>query len=85
MSDFDPSKEPKPTCCNGHDGPCEDAGDYAGSRRIGGQLHIPTRYFGHHKDIIKEIRRAGFEVRLVRLQTATEHEPSGDLGVAAVR
>lgn len=63
---------------------CDSAGEYEGSRRIKGQLCMPTRYLGHWKSILAELRRAGFQSQLLRYSAPTEKEPIGCLAVAAL-
>lgn len=62
---------------------CESAEEYEGCARIGGVAHMPTRYLGHWREIMSELRGAGFEERLFRLNRCTSEDPCSFLAVAA--
>lgn len=60
------------------------ASEYEEMLRIKDEECVPTRYFGHWQEILREIRGAGFHPQLVRYVCATEDEPIGFLEVAAM-
>lgn len=64
--------------------PTDHAPRFEGHRVIQGRPHMPTRYLAHWRNLLSEIRNAGFELRLIRYSAATSEEPSGDLCVAAL-
>jgi SAM-dependent methyltransferase len=64
--------------------PGEHADQFEGSRTLGGRACLPTRYIGHWKDILREVRQAAFEPRLIRLNHAYGDEVVGSLCIAAV-
>jgi len=64
--------------------PAEEAGEYEGARRIGGRDYMPTRYLGHWKSILTELRRAGFQPQLIRFVHATAKDPTSELSVGAL-
>jgi SAM-dependent methyltransferase len=63
--------------------PHAKAKNYDGWRAIGGQDHVPSRYVGHWKSILTDIRRSGFRPRLIKVTDPLE-EPNGDLEVGAL-
>ena len=64
--------------------PSDGAGDYQGAHQIKGRQCLPTRYLGHWRAILTEIRRAEFTVQLFRYNGSTDDEPNGGLSVAAL-
>ncbi len=62
----------------------ERAGQYGGSRQIGGRSALPTRHFGHWRDILKEIERAGFRIQLYRFHHHTKDTFESFLCVGAI-
>ncbi|MBN1553692.1 MAG: class I SAM-dependent methyltransferase [Phycisphaerae bacterium] len=62
--------------------PWDRAKDYAHSRTIRGKLHIPTRYIGHWKDILADIKAAGFHPQFIQLHHPCEGEPVSTLKTA---
>ena len=63
--------------------PWDKADDYAGARKINGQLYHPTRYLGHWRSLLTELRQAGFRVQLFQVAHGRTDEPVGSLSVAA--
>ena len=59
--------------------------EYEGCRIFDGQGFIPTRYLGHWRNILTEIRKVGFQPQLVRYNRPASQDPTGDLAVAALR
>jgi len=57
---------------------------YKGSLKLRGRAYAPLRYVGHWKSILREVRSAGFEPRLLRLNHAYADEVVGSLCVAAI-
>ena len=64
--------------------PADEVGEYEGARRIGGRDYMPTRYLGHWKSILTELRAAGFEPQLIRFVHATPKDPTSELSVGAL-
>jgi 2-polyprenyl-3-methyl-5-hydroxy-6-metoxy-1,4-benzoquinol methylase len=64
--------------------PWDRAKDYAHSRVIRGKLHMPTRYIGHWKDILGEVKAAGFQVQLMRLNLHYGEESISSLNLGAL-
>ena len=62
----------------------EQAGQFSGSRTINGKAHAPTRYIGHWRNILAEIRAAGFTLQLIRLNLHHSADPISCLYVAAL-
>jgi len=60
-----------------------DAERYSDSRKLGERRCTPIRYIGHWKGILAEIKRAGFEARLIRYSGPYEGCPNGTLSVVA--
>lgn len=65
--------------------PFSQAADYLYSRTIRGSLHMPTRHIGPWKSILKELRDAGFQPKLIRFNECTADDPVSSLCVAAVK
>ena len=64
--------------------PTDKASEYEGARKIDGRVYMPTRYVGHWKDILSELRRARFEPQLIRFNRGTPRDPFSDLCVGAL-
>ena len=65
--------------------PFEQARDYDDARMVKSRLSLPTRYIGHWKDILKDLRRAGFKVQLFRYNAPAGDEPIGFICAAALK
>jgi SAM-dependent methyltransferase len=57
---------------------CED------TRTVGGKPHFPSRYVGHRRDIVKEIRAACFEPVHTSVTDPSSGDPFSTLHLAAV-
>lgn len=64
--------------------PWDRANDYAHSRVIQGKLHLPTRYISHWKTILAEVKAAGFQVQLLRLDFHRDRDPISSLHLGAL-
>lgn len=64
--------------------PWDRAKDYAHSRRIRGTLHMPTRYIGHWKDVLAEVKTSGFQIQLMRLNLHYGEESISSLNLGAL-
>lgn len=64
--------------------PVERADEYEGSRLIQGKMHMPTRYIGHWKDILDEVKAAGFRTLLTRLSLHAPGEAVSSLSIGAI-
>lgn len=53
-------------------------------RSIRGKSYLPTRYIGHWKSILAEVRAAGFRQQLVRLNLHRPEHPVSSICVAAL-
>ena len=62
----------------------DGAGQFKHSRTIKGKPYAPTRYIGHWKNILAEIKAAGFHPQLVRLSMHCAEDPISSLSVAAL-
>lgn len=60
------------------------AGEFTHSRTIKGKAYMPTRHIGHWKDILTEIKTAGFRPQLVRLNLHYTDHPISSLCVGAI-
>lgn len=58
---------------------------FDGCRVIGGKTYLPTRHVAHWKNLLRELRTAGLQPRLMRLATACGDEVVSGLAVAAMR
>lgn len=65
--------------------PFDKADTYEDFLAINGSDYMPTRKILHWKSILSEIKKAGFEIKLLRYNKASEQEPFGDLSVAAIK
>ncbi len=63
--------------------PVENEG-YKGLARFNGKSYLPNRYIGHWKDILAEVHRAGFELKLIRYN-ANCKDFCGTLTVGALK
>lgn len=52
---------------------------------IKGQKHIPTRYIGPWKDIVKEVETAGFHIQSMQHEKPYGQAPNGSLVLAAIK
>jgi SAM-dependent methyltransferase len=64
--------------------PYDKARQYENFITLDGRDYIPTRKVPHWKSILAEIRRAGFQIKLLQYGEAYGQEPFGDLSVAAL-
>ncbi len=64
--------------------PYDRATEYEGSRTFEGRDYIPTRYVGHCKSILTELRRARFHPRLIRYSHPVAQVPFSNLAVGAL-
>ena len=64
--------------------PYEEAMEYEGFRTIGGCDYMPTRYVAHWRNILSEIRKAGFQIKLFRYSYPAGQDPIGSLAVGAL-
>lgn len=64
--------------------PYEKAREYEGFRTIGGCDYVPTRYIAHWRNILSEIRKAGFQIKLFRCNYPAGQDPTGSLAVGAL-
>jgi SAM-dependent methyltransferase len=53
--------------------------------RFKGKPYLPSRYIGHWRDILAEVSRAGFELRLIRYNTHNHRDFCGTLTVGAIK
>lgn len=60
------------------------AAEYAQCRTFDGKRYLPTRYLAHWRDIMREVRQAGFRPQLTRLATAYGDEVNGGIYLAAI-
>ncbi len=58
--------------------------DYPDCKIFSGKRYLPTRYFGHWKDILREIKAARFDPRLIRIANHWKDDINSDIAVAAV-
>jgi 2-polyprenyl-3-methyl-5-hydroxy-6-metoxy-1,4-benzoquinol methylase len=58
---------------------------YKGSSIFNGKRYLPTRYVGHWKDILSELRQAGFESKLIRYEASNSRDCCGILTVGALK
>ena len=64
--------------------PYDKAREYEGFLAINGRDYMPARKVPHWKSILAEIRKAGFEIKLLQYSKASEQDPLRDLAVAAL-
>ena len=64
--------------------PWDQAGQFQHSRTIKGKGYMPTRYIGHWKSILTEIRAAGFCLQSVRVNLHYTDDPVSFLYVGAL-
>ena len=65
--------------------PWDKAVQYAGARYFAGKSYIPTRYIGHWRKILTELRNAGFHLQLFQyIHPFKEKDIASGLGVAAL-
>jgi SAM-dependent methyltransferase len=58
---------------------------YRDSTEIDGRPYLPTRYVGHWKSIMSEIRSAGFKIKLFRYNSSVPNNPAAYFAVAACK
>ena len=59
------------------------AAEYAQCRMLGGERYLPTRCVSHWRDVLREVRQAGFTPQLVRLARFHGDEVNSSIAVAA--
>jgi SAM-dependent methyltransferase len=64
--------------------PFEDK-NYGRLVKFDGKCYLPSRYIGHWKDILGELRRAGFELKLIRYNANNSKDFCGTLTVGALK
>lgn len=64
--------------------PCEDK-RYENLTIFHGKSYLPTRYIGHWKDILGELNRAGFKMKLMRYNTHNRNDFCGTLTVGVIK
>ncbi len=62
----------------------DTAKDFKNHRTIKGKAYLPTRYIGHWKDLLAEIKTAGFHLQQVRLNLHYTNDPISSLCVGAL-
>jgi 2-polyprenyl-3-methyl-5-hydroxy-6-metoxy-1,4-benzoquinol methylase len=77
--------------CKGHKivkkvvyAPFEDK-SYERLARFNDKYYLPSRYIGHWKEILSELRRAGFELKLIRYNSNNHKDFCGTLTVGALK
>jgi 2-polyprenyl-3-methyl-5-hydroxy-6-metoxy-1,4-benzoquinol methylase len=58
---------------------------YEGLIKFDGKMYLPTRYISHWKDILKEISKAGFELKIIRYNANSSKEFIGTLTAGALK
>jgi hypothetical protein len=53
--------------------------------RFNGKPYLPSRYIGHWRDILGEVSRAGFELKLIRYNANNRKDFCGTLTVGALK
>jgi hypothetical protein len=51
--------------------------------KFNGRIYLPTRYIGHWKVILDEVRKTGFQLKLIRYNANNSKEFCGTLTAAA--
>ena len=64
--------------------PFEDK-SYGTLSKFNGKNYLPNRYIGHWKEILSEVRRAGFELKLIRYNANDRKDFCGTLTVGALK
>jgi len=64
--------------------PLEDK-SYGRLPKFSGKNYLPSRYIGHWKDILGEVRRAGFQLQLIRYNANNCKDFCGTLTVGALK
>lgn len=64
--------------------PFEDK-SYGRLAKFDGKEYLPTRYIGHWKEILNEVSKAGFELKLVRYNSNNSKDFCGTLTVGALK
>ena len=64
--------------------PFEDK-SYGRLTRFDDKTYLPSRYIGHWKEILSEVRRAGFELKLIRYNANNSKDFCGTLTVGALK
>jgi 2-polyprenyl-3-methyl-5-hydroxy-6-metoxy-1,4-benzoquinol methylase len=62
-----------------------DNKSYGGLVKLNGRNYLPTRYIGHWKAILDEVRKAGFELKLIRYNSKNSKEFCGTLTAGALK
>lgn len=58
---------------------------YQGLVKFDDQSYLPSRYIGHWKDILVELKQAGFESKLIRYNASNDKNFCGSLMVGAMK
>ena len=58
---------------------------YGGSVEFAGKSYLPTRYIGHWKEILREVRQGGFKLKLIRYKAKNNKDCCGTLTVGALK
>ena len=64
--------------------PFEDD-SYKDMVKFNDKSYLPSRYIGHRKDILREIRKAGFEEKLIRYNANNSNDFCSTLAVGALK
>ena len=59
--------------------------NYGGLAKFNDKLYLPTRYVGHWKEIISEVRSAGFDLKLVRYKANNSKNFWGTITIGALK
>jgi 2-polyprenyl-3-methyl-5-hydroxy-6-metoxy-1,4-benzoquinol methylase len=62
-----------------------DAKGYGKISRFNGKPYLPSRYIEHWKDILDQVHRAGFELKLIRYNAHNRKDFCGTLTVGAIK
>lgn len=65
-------------------GPVERAEEYEGNQIIKGTRYLPTRYIGHWKRIVAEVKAAGFRTQLISLSLHAPGDPISSLCIGSL-
>ncbi|MHC4124743.1 MAG: class I SAM-dependent methyltransferase [Planctomycetota bacterium] len=65
--------------------PFDKAEEFEGFHKIKGQCYLPTRKVPHWKNILSEIRQAGFQTKLFRYAEPASQAPFGSLSIGALK
>jgi 2-polyprenyl-3-methyl-5-hydroxy-6-metoxy-1,4-benzoquinol methylase len=60
-----------------------DSSEYSDATYINNKLCVPTRYIGHWKSVLQEVKKAGFKIQLIYFRNANVHNPISNLNLIA--